>query len=122
MFASTYSPIDANTIDAQPDSTWTASLEGVAPGVVSIIEQQRAPTESWVDALGRLLPVIASTYQQKQLLDVQVERARNGLAPLDASQYAPGVRVGLAPDTQRLLMYGGLALLALLAYMAMQRR
>jgi hypothetical protein len=71
-----------------------------------------------------MLPVLASTYQQKQLLSVQVDRARAGLPPLDVQQYAPGanVNVGLSPDLQKLLIVGGVAALGLLAWGAVRRR
>lgn len=119
---STLLPGDLVREAVAPDPSWSASLEELAPGVTTLVAENRAANESWVDALARLLPTIAATYQQKQLLDVQVERARNGLAPLDASQYAPGVKVGLSPEVQKLMMWGGIAALAIFAVMAMQRR
>lgn len=119
---STFIPSDLAIVEAAPNSAWSSSLETLAPGVTTLVEDQRMANESWVDALARLLPVMASTYQQKQLLSVQVERARNGLPPLDASQYAPGVKFGLSADTQRLVMWGGLALLGLLAFTALRKR
>lgn len=55
---------------------------------------------------------------QKKLMDLQLERARRGLPPqdIDPSAYglAPTARVGLTSDTTKLLMYGGLGLLAVL--------
>ena len=103
-------------------AAYAASLEQMAPNVGALIDSQQGASESWYDALARLLPVLASTYQQKQLLSVQVERARNGLPPLDVSQYAPGVNVGVDDKTRSLIMWGGAAALALLAFMAMRRR
>jgi hypothetical protein len=48
--------------------------------------------------------------QQRELLKIQNQRAAAGLAPLDVSQYTPGVSVGIANDTQRTLLWiaGGL--------------
>lgn len=122
MLGTTFIPSDLSVVDAQPDAQWSASLETLAPGVTSLVEAQRTLNESWVDSLARLLPSIAATYQQKQLLDVQVERARMGLAPLDVSQYAPGVKVGVSPELQNLMMWGGIALLGVLAFSAMRGR
>lgn len=116
----TFAPSDVLTPALMPDAQWSASLEAVAPGVTGLVAENATPGESWVDTLGRLLPVIASTYQQKQLLDVQVERARNGLPPLNASQYAPGVAVGLNTDTQKLLI--GIAVALLVGLWLMKRR
>lgn len=105
----TYLPSDTPVIESSP-GLFTASLETIAPGVSSLIADTRQSDESWSDALQRLLPVLAATWQQKQLLDVQVERARAGLRPLDVSEYAPGVKVGVTPETRNLLVVGGLVL------------
>jgi hypothetical protein len=113
---------DAMSTDVALPTQWDMSLETLAPGVGQLIESQQGHTESWYDALARLLPVMAATYQQKQLLSVQVERARQGLPPLDVSNYAPGVNVGLDEKTQRLLIIGGVVALAVLAYGTLRRR
>lgn len=112
---------DTYTMDLTIPGPWAASLETMAPNVGALIDSQQGNAEPWYDALARLLPVLASTYQQKQLLSVQVERARNGLPPLDVSQYAPGVNVGLDEKTQRLLIIGGVVALGLLAWGAVRR-
>jgi len=56
----------------------------------------------------------------QQMTNINIQRAKNGQAPLpiDPSQYglAPTVNFGLAGGTQSLVMYGGIALLALLAF------
>lgn len=118
----TTSQADTFNLDVVIPPAYAASLEQMAPNVGALIDSQQGASESWYDALARLLPVLASTYQQKQLLSVQVERARNGLPPLDVSQYAPGVNVGVDDKTRSLIMWGGAAALALLAFMAMRRR
>jgi hypothetical protein len=64
-----------------------------------------------------------TAYQTFQLNQINVERARMGLPPIDVSQYTGvGVRVGLAPQTQQLLIYGGLALLAVMVFNTLARR
>lgn len=118
----TFSPGDLAVVDATISSDYVASLEQMAPNVTTLVEERRNEGENWYDALARLLPVLASTYQQKQLLEVQVDRARQGLPPLDATQYAGGVQVGMAPELQKLLMWGGIATLAILGYAVLQRR
>lgn len=122
MLHGTFNPSDAVQFDLTIPPSYSAELETLAPNVTSLVADTQAHGETWYDALARLLPVLASTYQQKQLLSVQVERARNGLPPLDASAYAPGVNVGLSPDLQRMLIVGGIATLALLAYGTLKRR
>ena len=61
--------------------------------------------------------------QMYQLNQINVERARRGDPPIDVSQYTGvGVRVGLAPQTQQLLIYGGLALLAVMVFQSVMKR
>lgn len=97
------------------------SLEVIAPGITAEIQNEQQGGESWIDSLSRLLPILATTYQQRQLLEIQVDRARQGLPPLDASAYAPGVRVGLASDTGRALAIAG-AVLGGIVLLAVMRR
>jgi hypothetical protein len=75
---------------------------------------------SIIDSLGKLAQTVALTVQQKQILDTQMARMRAGLPPLDASQYGVGVSVGVSADLQKYILYGGLALLAIL-YMGKRR-
>lgn len=95
----------------QIPSDYAATLETLAPSITDKITEVQTPGESWIDTLARILPAILATVQQKQLLDVQIQRARLGQPPLDVSQYTSGVSVGLSQDTKQLLMYGGAALL-----------
>lgn len=95
------------------DDSYAAAINQVAPNATAVIASQAAPGESWMDTLQRSLPILAATYQQKQILDVQVDRARQGLPPLNASQYSAGVQVGLSSDTQRMLIFGALGIAAL---------
>ncbi len=108
--------------NSPPPAEYSAAIDTVAPGLSDIVVSHRAPGESWTDTLQRLLPILATTYQQKQLLDVQVDRARQGLAPLDASMYAPGVQVGLSSDTAKMVMMLGGAALLILLFIAMKKR
>lgn len=124
MLRGTTVPSDTWEYNLTPSPAWADSLETMAPNVTGLVQAQQTSGETWYDALARLLPVLATTYQQKQLLSVQVERARAGLPPLDVEQYAPGanVNVGLSPDLQRLLIVGGVVALGLLAYGSLRRR
>lgn len=83
------------------------------------IEPGQAGANSWLDLLGKGL----TTLQTYQLNQINVERAKLGLPPIDTSQYTGvGVRVGLAPQTQQLLIYGGLALMAVLVFQSVMKR
>jgi hypothetical protein len=106
----TYDP-SADTYGAMNlDPAYTQAVDSIAPNASQVIASQQAPGENWWDTLTRSLPILAATYQQKQILDIQAERARQGLPPLPASAYAAGVQVGLSPDTQKLILYAALGL------------
>lgn len=85
--------------------------------VTADIKQSTAT--SWADVVKQGLTAV-QTYQLNQ---INVERARMGLPPIDTSAYTGmGVRVGLAPQTQQLLIYGGLALLAVMVFNTLAKR
>lgn len=103
------------------ESDYASSLEFAAPGITALVDDAQGPNESWMTALARLLPAVAATYQQKQILDIQMQRASQGLPPLNASQYAAGFQVGLSDDTKNLLIMGALGLGAVLLLLPKRR-
>jgi hypothetical protein len=104
-----------------PSYDYEVNFESFAPGTAAVIAENKVEGESWADTLQRLLPVLAATYQQKQLLQVQVDRARQGLPPLDMSQYGAGVNVGVSPEVQRMLWIGGVVVAGLVAWSIARR-
>lgn len=113
MLGETFNVTDLSFGQPVPPADYAQSLEAIAPNITALTEENRQGGEPWYEALARLLPAIAATQQQRELLKVQTERAKQGLPPLDTSQYGVGVRVGLSEDSKQLLIYGGVALLAL---------
>lgn len=103
-------------VDAYPPDAYAAQLETAAPGIGAMIQAQAAPGEGWTDTLKKLLPTIAATYQQKQLLDVQADRAKAGLPPLDVSQYSAGVNIGLSPETMRTILLAAAGIAAVFLF------
>lgn len=97
-----------------PDVQWESSIETIAPGLVDQARAIAVEGESWVDSVTRALSTVAMYQYQRDLLNLQLERARQGQPPLDVGQYGAGVTVGLSPSTQQLLILGGLGLLAVL--------
>ena len=82
-------------------------------------EPGQSTAQSWIDLVGKGLTAV-QTYQLNQ---INVERAKMGLPPIDTSAYTGvGVRVGLAPQTQQLIIYGGLALLAVMVFQGFMKR
>lgn len=88
-------------------------------------------------ALDRLLstiqtiaPMYIQARAQQQVLDVQLDRMRQGLPPLNATEYAPAVQVGVDPalltsageQLRPLLIYGGLALAGVFVFSQLAKR
>jgi len=80
-----------------------------------------APSSSFANSLKALVNGAAQLYltkaqldAQKKITNMQLQRAAQGLPPLDMNvdQYglAPTARVGLTSDTSKLLMYGALGI------------
>lgn len=101
---------------------WANSLDATAPNVTGIVAEQRGAGESWADTLQRIMPMLVTTYQQKQILEIQLERARAGLPPLPNSEFGAQVSVGLDAQTRQYLIIGGVGLAALLAWRAFARK
>jgi len=87
----------------------------IAPGFNEKVAQAAAPGEDWLTTAQRIMTAVTMTYQQQQLMTLNIERAKQGLPPLDIAQYTGvGVNVGLSPATQQLVMVLGLGLLGIL--------
>ena len=90
------------------------ALESGAPGLPKLIDEGQKVGETWTDAAIRLATGIAMGVQQFQFMQINVDRAKKGQAPLDAKAYSGAyVNVGLDPNTQKLVTYAGLGILAL---------
>lgn len=96
------------------DRGFVPAIETVAPGITEIANQIAVEGESWINAISRAMTTVAMADYQRRILNAQLERARQGLPPLQPSEYAPAINVGLSPQTRNLLIYGGLALAAVL--------
>jgi hypothetical protein len=95
-------------------AAYKMALEDAAPGVTTAIAQAQTPNENWTETLTRILPNLTMGVQQLQLMQINVDRAKKGLPPVDAQAYSGAyVNVGLDPNTQKLVTYAGLGILAL---------
>jgi hypothetical protein len=95
---------------------YQVALESGAPGITQKIQEVQKPGESWTDAAIRAFTGLAMGVQQLQFMQINVDRAKKGLPPVDAAQYSGAyVNVGLNPETQRLIIYAGIGLVALFA-------
>ena len=92
-------------------------FDQAAPGLTEKIAEAQKPGESWTDTYGRIASSLLMTVQQYQLINLNTERAKKGLPPVDIASYSGvGVNIGLSPSTQQLLIFGGLAVAALVLF------
>jgi hypothetical protein len=97
----------------------------LSTGTFGLGQDTTAEPSIWdklTNTIEKLLPVYAQYKQQRELIKLNIERAKQGLAPIEAEQIAPQVRVGLTSDTQRLLLFGVLGVLGIGLIMSMKRR
>lgn len=101
---------------------WATTFDTIAPGFTQQFEAATGnSSEPWYQTAIRVMGGLIMTDYQRRLLNVQLERAQQGLPPLDAAQYGVGVNVGLSADTQKILIIGGLALAGLIVFMGSRR-
>jgi len=116
--STTNSWVPATSTPDVSTSTFTpaqeAALESIAPGIVKFIKQSQSPGERWTDTFTKIATSLGLGVQQYQLMNLNVELARQGKPPIDVAAYSgAGVNVGLSAGTQQLVTYAGLALIGL---------
>lgn len=100
---------------------WEA-LYSFAPNGSNIIAQNQTPGEPWYETAQKILTGLVMTQQQRQLMELNIERARQGLPPIDINAYSGvGVNVGLSRGTQQLVTYALIGLGAILLLNAYRR-
>ena len=112
---------DAQPWWSAPSPEWASAIESVAPNVNKMLQEQSRSRETWDETLQRIMPAIAATVQQREILKIQLERARQGLPPLPNSEFGAQVSVGLDASTRNALLIGGAALIGLLAWRLFKR-
>lgn len=95
--------VDAyGTVD--PDkSAVLRQIEANAPGTVASAQSSSFDWNSMMNNLTELVGVALQGKAQHDLLQANIERAKQGLPPLNAQQYMPGVNVGVSNDTKNTL-------------------
>ena len=89
-------------------------FEQAGPGTVAAILAAQNLGEKWTDTFVKIATNLGLGVQQYQLMNLNVQRARQGLPPIDVATYSgAGVNVGLSAGTQQLVTYAGLALVGL---------
>lgn len=74
------------------DAAYMQSSESIAPGIVDYAQSIKTASMSIIDALSYARNSVSMTDQQRDLLSVQLDRARQGLPPLNTSVYGIGAQ------------------------------
>lgn len=69
--------------------------------------------DKFMQTIQTIVPTYLGYQMSKDLYSLNLERAKQGLPPIDSASVAPQVQVGLSPQTQ-MLVFGGLGLLAVM--------
>lgn len=103
--------VDAGTVpEGMTRDQWNA-IEQAAPNAPAIIAQNQTPGEPWWQTGQKILTGLIMTEQQRDLMRLNIERAKQGLPPIDINRYSGvGVNVGLSAGTQQLATYALLGL------------
>lgn len=80
------------------------------------------PTTDWGTQLSEWAKQALLVFNQQKLFDLQIARAERGLPPLNVNSLGIPVSVGVTPEVQQLLIYGGIAFLAVMLLGAFKRR
>lgn len=64
------------------DVQFTAVADDIAPGIVTYAQSIQTGAESIIDAISRARLQLAMTDYQRDMLQVQIDRARQGLPPV----------------------------------------
>ena len=103
--------------------TWTVAIESYAPTLTQKIKSQQQADEPWWETWGRIASSVVLAQQQRELMKINVERAKKGQPPLDMAAYTGvGVQVGVSQGTQQFLTYAGIAVLGFLLINTLARR
>jgi hypothetical protein len=96
------------------------TMEQTAPGILDKAATIKMPGEDTIAAISRAMTGLTMTLQQRELMNLNIERAKKGLPPIDISQYSGvGVSVGLSSSTQQMVLMLGAGVLL---YMLMSKR
>jgi len=82
----------------------------IAPGIVDFAQSIATAGETIISAINRARTQVAMTNQQRDLLDLQLQRAQQGLPPLNVN----AVNQGGLTLTPTMMIVGGLLLVYLL--------
>jgi hypothetical protein len=88
--------------------------ERYSPGIVQQAAGSSFNLDSLIKNIGDLAALVITSEAQRNLLNVNLQRAQNGLAPINPDSLAPTVNMGVSPATQQMIyILGGGLLVAM---------
>lgn len=118
-FSMLYTWLKANYPKAVIDAESVKLGDVVATGQnsQSISNVDKPWYEKVADTVLNILPSYAAYKGQQSLIKLNIERAKQGLPPVDTASVSPQVNVGISADSKRIVYFalGGAALIALVA-------
>lgn len=81
----------AETSPSGYDLVYARTIDADAPGILEYAQTIQAVGESLLDAISRARLTLAMTDAQRQMIDIQLARARQGLPPISTAQPAPPI-------------------------------
>lgn len=110
-----------NPISTVP-AEYATALDIQLPGFWDQYAMQDTGTNTpWWETAAKVASTLIMANYQREMLNVQLDRAQKGLPPIDAAQYGIGVNVGLSANTQKLLLFGAIAIGGLALFMSARR-
>jgi hypothetical protein len=92
-----------------------ANMMGLGQNGDGAIPEAPGFADTWLDSLARALTTIAPVLAQAKLVELNLERAKQGLPPIEASSIAPTVNAGISSELKTIL-WAGLALGAVIVF------
>lgn len=105
-----------------PDTSYWLAIDSAAPGTQVAAESAGWDWQAILANTTEFLQALVVTEQQRQIIKLNLERAKQGLPPVSASDVGMGVSVGIDEKTRTMIMIGGAVLVAALVYVATQKR
>ena len=84
---------------------------GLMPGELSGEVGAGPNSPGDMPAVGNIFTSLIAAYNQQKLIDLNIQRAAQGLPPISSASIAPTVNVGLSPETMHAVLLGGAAIL-----------
>lgn len=102
--------------DPSIQTAFVREVNTIAPGIVDYAQTIRSVGMSMIDAIAQARNTLAMSDAQRQMLDIQIQRAQSGQPPINTAQYFSGgspLNQAISSQTLLWVLGGGLLVWAL---------